>query len=80
MLLQRTPQLATNKDDFADAVRLFCDKSSVAEYNLENCTAFNLLWPGLMPFIPTEQHLQQNQMMQVACTQLSSLQLVLELC
>lgn len=35
MLLQRTPQLATNKDDFADAVRLFYDKSSVAEYNLE---------------------------------------------
>ena len=34
MLLQRTPQQATNCDDFADAVRLFYDKASVAEYNV----------------------------------------------
>ena len=35
MLLKRTPQQATNHDDFTDAVRLFYDKASVAEYNLQ---------------------------------------------
>ena len=34
MLLERTPQRAKDSDKFDDAVRLFYDKSSVAEYNL----------------------------------------------
>ena len=33
MLLERTPQQAKNCDDFTDAIRLFYDKASVAEYN-----------------------------------------------
>ena len=35
MLLQRTPQQARNTGDFQDAIRLFYDKASVAEYNLK---------------------------------------------
>lgn len=35
MLLQRTPQQASNCDEFADAVRLYYDKASVAQYNLD---------------------------------------------
>ena len=35
MLLQRSPQQASNCDDFADAVRLYYDRASVAQYNLD---------------------------------------------
>ncbi len=35
MLLEHTPQQAKNRDDFADAVRLFYDKATIAEYNLQ---------------------------------------------
>ena len=35
MLLQRMPQQADNSCDFEDAIRLFYDKASVAEYNLK---------------------------------------------
>ncbi len=35
MLLERTPQQAKNRNDFTDAVMLFYDKASVAEYNLQ---------------------------------------------
>ncbi len=34
-LLQRSPHHATNANEFADAVRLFYDKASVAKYNLQ---------------------------------------------
>ena len=35
MLLERTLQQANNRDDFTDAIRLFYDKASVAEYNFQ---------------------------------------------
>ena len=35
MLLEHTPQQAKNHDDFTDAIRLFYDKASVAEYNFQ---------------------------------------------
>ena len=34
MLLARAPQTATNGSEFTDAIRLYYDKASVAEYNL----------------------------------------------
>lgn len=34
MLLARAPQTATNSSEFTDAIRLYYDKASVAEYNL----------------------------------------------
>jgi ATP-dependent DNA helicase PIF1 len=39
MLLKRSPQQALNRNDFTDAIRLFYDRVSVAEYNLNKlCT------------------------------------------
>lgn len=35
MLLARAPQQAANCSDFTDAIRLYYDKASVAEYNLQ---------------------------------------------
>lgn len=35
MFLSRDPSKVGNCDDFSDAIRLFCDKASVAQYNFE---------------------------------------------
>lgn len=41
MLLERTLKQVKNHDNFADAVRLFYDKASVAEYNLQKLQSQN---------------------------------------
>lgn len=43
MLLEHTPRQVENSDDFTDAVKLFYDKTSVAEYNL--CKLHSLQTP-----------------------------------
>lgn len=41
LLLEHDPQKAQNQQGFADAVRLFYDKASVAQYNLNRLQALN---------------------------------------
>lgn len=41
LLLLRDPLKCNNKDDFKDAIRLFYDKASVAEYNIEKLCALS---------------------------------------
>ena len=46
-MLERTPQQAKNRDEFTDAIRLFYDKASVAEYNFQKLYSLHTPVAGL---------------------------------
>lgn len=67
MLLACDPHNA-NHDDFADAIRLYCDMSSVDEYSLHKLQNLNTPIARISASILTLQLRQHMQTMQEACT------------